>query len=102
MANDEIASMAQDFLKTRGIRIPMDLSIISFDDAPEALRRGYSSYNFTPAAIADAIVGFMLGRRPYTDPRFTVSGFIVNRGSTGPARSAPRHGAFVVAGRRTV
>jgi DNA-binding LacI/PurR family transcriptional regulator len=87
--NDVTASMALDFLRLRGLSVPADLSLISFDDSPRALAANITSYNFNVYAIGTAMLGFVLGQRPYAD-KAGVQGYIVDRRSTGPARKGWR------------
>ncbi len=86
MVNDFLASIARDFLKEKKVRVPADLSLISFDDSREALRNNLSSYNFNPSAVVASLLGFVLNRKPYSQSDVNVAGFIVDRGSIAVAR----------------
>jgi hypothetical protein len=86
-ANDFTATLALTFIKSKGVRVPADLSLISFDDSTQAVRNNFSSYNFNPTALATFILGTIVGRDPFAGADARVSGFVVNRGSTGPAKS---------------
>jgi DNA-binding transcriptional regulator YhcF (GntR family)/DNA-binding LacI/PurR family transcriptional regulator len=64
MANDFAATMAIDFLKEYSIRIPDDLSIISFDNTLDAMEYQLTSYDFNNHGIVTLILRFILA--PHT------------------------------------
>ncbi|MBD3419600.1 MAG: GntR family transcriptional regulator [Chitinivibrionales bacterium] len=81
--NDQIAAFALDFLRSRGVKVPDDISLIAFDDSPVALKERITSYNFNMRALVPAMLEFVL--RPSASPtasRRTVEGYIVERQTT--------------------
>ncbi|MBD3242497.1 MAG: GntR family transcriptional regulator [Chitinivibrionales bacterium] len=68
-ANERTAIVCLDHLRSRGIRVPGDLSMVSFDDTIEASFLSLSSYTFNSAGMADALLSFLLRPRPYRGPR---------------------------------
>ena len=44
-ANDILAVIALDYLAGRAIDVPCKISVVGFDDSPDALERGLTSYN---------------------------------------------------------
>ena len=91
MANDFAATLALDFLKEHGIRIPRDLSILSFDNTLDAMEYQLSTYDFNNNGIVNMMLRYILS--PSTIPAqdrekiIEVAGTIVVRRSTGPART---------------
>ncbi len=85
MVNDVSASYALDFLTNRGILVPRSLSIISFDDQPQALEKGVTSFNFNYAATMQAILRFIADPRLFLSrkPVVEIEGEIIPRRTTG-------------------
>jgi DNA-binding FadR family transcriptional regulator len=84
--NDEVALMAWSFLRSKGIRIPQDISILGFGNTLEAVVADVTSYDFDFEAIASAMLHFLLrpgivGKIPRLI-RPEIEGHIVARGST--------------------
>jgi DNA-binding LacI/PurR family transcriptional regulator len=92
-ANDNVALECLDYLKSRGVRVPRDLSLVGFDDPLEAFFRRITTYNYNAGAIVHAMLSHVLstvGRRPRgaaTQEPVVVEGFMNVRGSTAAARS---------------
>jgi DNA-binding LacI/PurR family transcriptional regulator len=51
-ANDDIALMALQYLKIKGIAVPGRISVAGFDDIPAAYDVGLTSYNFSLPVVA--------------------------------------------------
>ncbi len=91
-ANDIMALGALDCARDRGVRIPDELSIIGFDDIPQA---GWSAYVLTTIRqpvdqMIDAAIAMLHARleAPQTPPVVTLlPGVLIERGS---ARLAPK------------
>ncbi len=88
---DTVAFVCREFLRECGLRIPEDISLISFDNSPEAFTRNTTSYDFNVDAVARAAVYHVLGLpvircRPPTEP-VEIKGWFVERGSS---RALPR------------
>jgi DNA-binding LacI/PurR family transcriptional regulator/DNA-binding transcriptional regulator YhcF (GntR family) len=81
--NDGTAIAVREALRKAGIRVPHDVSLIGFDDSPEASATGLTSYNFNIDATVREMVRSVLNRsyqRPFQGTE--VPGFIVERTST--------------------
>ncbi len=90
-ANDFAATLALDFLKTAGIRIPCDLSVIGFDNSLDAMEYQMTSYDFNTTGIINAMIRYIIS--PNVIPmqnKIEVEGAIIERRSTarisGPAK----------------
>jgi DNA-binding transcriptional regulator YhcF (GntR family) len=92
MANDYTATLALDYLKEKKVRVPEDLSIISFDNTLDAMENHLTSYDFNLNGIVSIMLRYAL--RPSSvspSPGKSVieaEGAIVERRST--ARFEPR------------
>jgi DNA-binding transcriptional regulator YhcF (GntR family) len=88
--NDAVALFALEFLREKNIRVPQDISVVSFDDTFEAYEQGLTSYNFNIAGAANAMVGYLLNPQAYSSPSYRngieIEGMVVTRNSTGRAR----------------
>ncbi|MBD3320590.1 MAG: GntR family transcriptional regulator [Chitinivibrionales bacterium] len=86
-ANDDVASFALDFLSRKGVGVPGQLSIISFDDSHIALKKRITSYNFNIEAALEAALRFVCsshaGRQKPKVEYTTIEGFINERETTG-------------------
>jgi DNA-binding LacI/PurR family transcriptional regulator/DNA-binding transcriptional regulator YhcF (GntR family) len=60
MANDFTATIAIDYLKERNIRVPDDISIISFDNTLDAMEYQLTSYDFNNQGLVSMIMRFIL------------------------------------------
>jgi DNA-binding transcriptional regulator YhcF (GntR family) len=88
--NDRLALHALDYLRYRKRKVPGDISVVGFDDSPEALAQKLTSYNFSSAAVVHAMMTHLLapGRKlPGTAPLEPVEipGYVVERSSTSRA-----------------
>ncbi|MBD3242250.1 MAG: GntR family transcriptional regulator [Chitinivibrionales bacterium] len=94
--NDEMAIAALDFLSESGVEVPQAVSVLGFDDSPQALVRGLTSYNFGAMAGMHAVVnhvlrpGFPFRKRTGTPSVYRHEGLVIARRSTGPARERIR------------
>jgi DNA-binding LacI/PurR family transcriptional regulator/DNA-binding transcriptional regulator YhcF (GntR family) len=82
-ANDFVACMAQEFLLHKKVRIPREISIISFDDSIEATIHQITSYDFNVSACISAMLSHILDLRSSTRTLVEMDGWIVSRRSTG-------------------
>lgn len=64
MSNDFTATIALDYLKDCGVRVPEDISIISFDNTIDAMEYHLTSYDFNNLGIITMILRFILA--PHT------------------------------------
>jgi DNA-binding LacI/PurR family transcriptional regulator len=92
MANDYAATLALDYLKENNVRVPEDLSIISFDNTLDAMENQLTSYDFNPNGIVSIMLRYALRPSSVSPPRgrqvIEADGAIIERRST--ARSGPR------------
>lgn len=91
--NDELAVDCLDLLARRSTDVPLELSVVGFDDSDEASMRGLTSYNFNGAAYVHAMLEYLQSpsrhatyRRDSDIMRF--DGFVTPRRTCGPSRSA--------------
>jgi DNA-binding LacI/PurR family transcriptional regulator/DNA-binding transcriptional regulator YhcF (GntR family) len=88
-ANDEIAIQALRFLQQRGIDVPGRISVIGFDDSPDAGRHELSSYNFNMPALVHLMLEYIVFNRTLSEPGrkkpFSVRGTVVERMTSAPA-----------------
>jgi DNA-binding transcriptional regulator YhcF (GntR family) len=91
-ANDYTATLALDYLKENKIRVPEDLSIISFDNTLDAMENQLTSYDFNLNGIVSIILRYALRPSSVSSSRhkavIEAEGTIIERRST--ARSVPR------------
>lgn len=87
------ATRCLKYLRRRGIRIPEELSFVSFDDLMDATLNGCTSYNFDMSAVARAGLDMLTlprkprGRMTRADREAMVEGFLNVRTTTGTARN---------------
>ena len=89
MANDFAATIAIDFLKERNVRIPEEISIISFDNTIDAMEYQLTSYDFNNSGIITMMLRFILASHTIRPGRkggcVEVDGTLVVRRSTAGA-----------------
>ncbi len=84
--NDQIAVDILDYLHDRGVRVPRDVSVVGFDDTPEAFSYQLTSYEFNAAGVTGAVMHHILEPAVPRDDRVVqIEGRIVKRLSAGPA-----------------
>jgi len=81
--SDLIAQWCLHWLGTRGLAVPRDLRLASFDDTRDATRLDLSSLRFDVQAMARAMIRQVLSSRRNHPAVTRYSGFVVERGSTG-------------------
>lgn len=83
--NDTIAHACLELFVERGIRVPQDISLVSFDDSPIARTGDITSYNFNEGQILLSMLNWVLW--PSTRKSGSIvplpRGFVVERGSVG-------------------
>ncbi len=88
-ANDFAATIAMDFLKERNVRIPEEISVISFDNTIDAMEYQLTSYDFNNNGIVNMMVRFLLAPQTIKPPRSGIyletEGNLIVRRSTGNA-----------------
>jgi len=87
-SNDEVAVRMIGFLEKRGVRVPQEVSVVGFDDSPEAFFGGLTSYNFNAPAYVHGMLDFLLNPGPRPTSRVIlepvdIDGFITIRRTTG-------------------
>lgn len=88
MVNDSSAVYAFDFLKLNNRKIPEDISIISFDNIPDAYPLDLTSYNFNYDLLINSILQFIVYPRQDTKHNsiIEIPGTLTKRTSTGSPR----------------
>jgi DNA-binding LacI/PurR family transcriptional regulator/DNA-binding transcriptional regulator YhcF (GntR family) len=88
-AHDMVGLVALGFLEGNGVRVPQEVSVVSYDDTIEAFGVGLSSYNFNVAAMAQAMLDHILrDARPRKAGAgvLEIPGTVMARRSSGQAR----------------
>lgn len=91
-ASDEMAFGAMDAVRTLGLRVPDDVSIVGYDDIPPSMHTqpGLTTVRQSTTEIAEAAVRLLLQRIDDPAPAAAPVEFasqLVIRGSTGPSPS---------------
>lgn len=89
-ASDLVATWVLHWLFGRGIKIPENLALASFDDTRDASRLGLTSMRFDTAAMARAMLLQILSSRGTHRHLTHYQGSVVPRNSTKAARPARR------------
>lgn len=89
--NDLMALGVLDRLRTRGVRVPDDVSVVGFDDAPVAtlVTPALTTVAVPLARLGRTAVDLLLGPRDEDVPHTVLPVELVVRASTGPAPSHP-------------
>jgi DNA-binding GntR family transcriptional regulator len=86
MANDYSATLALDYLKDKKVRVPEDLSIISFDNTLDAMEYKLTSYDFNLNGIVNIMLRYALQPSSLSSHRrkkvIEAEGAIIKRRST--------------------
>jgi DNA-binding LacI/PurR family transcriptional regulator/DNA-binding transcriptional regulator YhcF (GntR family) len=61
--NDTVGIAALAFLRRQGIAVPVELSVVGFDDSLESYEAKLTSYNFNTQAAARSLLNHVLRRR---------------------------------------
>ncbi|MBD3321082.1 MAG: GntR family transcriptional regulator [Chitinivibrionales bacterium] len=81
--NDRVALEALTFARECGIAVPQELSVVGFDDSPQALAANLTSYNFNVRAMVHAMLDFVARPNAYRHTKqrrpFEVEGMLVER-----------------------
>jgi hypothetical protein len=90
--NDWTALACMHYLREKGVRVPGDLSVVGFDNSPDAFAQELTSYDFGGAAMVRAMLSHVLAPR-LSAPRsrtfepIEIDGFVsVRRSTAAPAR----------------
>jgi hypothetical protein len=94
-ANDSIAIAAISFLKRKNIRVPADVSVVGFDNAPtDALEHQLTTLDFNALKFVRTMLNFVLRppkpRGRYQHVPIEIEGIIIERGSAGIHSPAPK------------
>lgn len=85
--NDAIALACLDYLNESTIDVPGRIALTSFDDGPDAIRNGLTSYNFNTVGHMQAMVGYVLDPKTFRgavggDERmYRCEGYVAERGT---------------------
>jgi DNA-binding transcriptional regulator YhcF (GntR family) len=89
-ANDDIAVFALNFLRSRKVKVPDQMSVTGFDGDPLGLEYGITSFDFDLPNISRQMLSFI--SHPAGVTRFTknntveMPGFVIHRDSSGKAQ----------------
>jgi len=87
MANDYAATLALDYLKKSKVRVPEDLSVVSFDNTLDAMEYHLSSYDFNLNGIVSMMLRYVLRPSSVSPARgktvIEAEGAMIERRSTG-------------------
>jgi LacI family transcriptional regulator len=86
-ANDRTALSALDFLHARGIAVPQQISVIGFDDFPEAFEHNLTTVNFNMPSLVHHVLDFIIGPSVLSSPgrqprQIQIDPVIIERGTT--------------------
>lgn len=89
--NDVVGLKAMEFLRERGISVPRDISVVGFDNRPEASAAGLTSYDHNGSGLVRAMLDCILGgplwsRTHRSRGDIEVPGSVIERASTGAPR----------------
>jgi DNA-binding LacI/PurR family transcriptional regulator len=84
--NDDVALQCLLFAKSKGIKVPRDVSLIGFDDSLPAQVNGITSYNFNETAAIQATINHVIEHvsAPTCEKVVDIRGSIVERTSVLP------------------
>jgi DNA-binding LacI/PurR family transcriptional regulator len=90
--DDTIALLALSYLRQKNKRVPEDISVVGYDDTPEAVENNLTSYNFNMPSIARSMLTYILNPKVGSAlPQFRpveTSGMVMSRGSSGAVAPA--------------
>jgi DNA-binding LacI/PurR family transcriptional regulator/DNA-binding transcriptional regulator YhcF (GntR family) len=89
-SGDHVARICLDFLNEQQVKVPDRISVVGFDDVPEAFFSGLTSYSFNPRQTVNCLLDITLTsparlRREWRPGSITVPGFLVERRTTAAA-----------------
>ncbi|MBD3240754.1 MAG: GntR family transcriptional regulator [Chitinivibrionales bacterium] len=98
--NDDVALVCLKLLRERRIRVPEDISLISFDDTAEASLVGITSYNFNESQVLLSMLDWVLWPRQQKGAGIAAppQGFLSDRGTVTAVASRASHSSRGVAG----
>ena len=90
--NDRAAQLCLRGLGERGVRVPDDISLVSFDDSTDASLGSITSFNFNESTILSRMLDWVVwpDRRKAAGIVAPPQGFLTERGSVKRVRTATR------------
>ncbi|MBD3421444.1 MAG: GntR family transcriptional regulator [Chitinivibrionales bacterium] len=86
--NDQTACMALEYLDMMGVDVPGEISVISFDDSPDALLYGLTSFNFNIRGLVRTMLRYIMQidyyRGRHNKPIIEIKGTIIERLTVAP------------------
>lgn len=89
-ADDVMAVLALRFLRKKGVAIPQKISVVGFEDIPEAHSSGLTTFNYDVRGITQNMVAYISNPMLFSEEKghsIEKNGFLVIRGSTGPVQN---------------
>jgi DNA-binding LacI/PurR family transcriptional regulator/DNA-binding transcriptional regulator YhcF (GntR family) len=89
--NDDIALLALTFLRKKGIKVPLGLSVVGYDNSPiRSLQERLTSFDFNPHGFIHRILAYIARparpRGPYRHRPLEVEGVVIQRDTVAPYR----------------
>jgi DNA-binding LacI/PurR family transcriptional regulator len=88
-SSDTSAVLAQDFLKDKGVKLPENVSVASFDNSLASFQCKLTSFDFSLGAVTRRMLRFVfqprIGLRDFPEGKIEAEGVLVERESTGNA-----------------
>jgi DNA-binding LacI/PurR family transcriptional regulator len=85
-ANDAMAFPALAYCRNKNVKVPQRISVVGFDDSPQAITSGLTSYNFNGNGLVNSVLAFILNRPEASLFRnqkvINLKGFIAPRATT--------------------
>jgi hypothetical protein len=95
-SSDLVAQWCLPWLRERGVRVPQDLALASFDDTREATRQNLTSIRFDVQSMARSMVRQILSSRQDHKRVTRYAGQVMERGSTMPIQRFEAPGRYPI------
>jgi DNA-binding LacI/PurR family transcriptional regulator/DNA-binding transcriptional regulator YhcF (GntR family) len=81
ISDDKTAIMALSFLNRKGKKVPADISLVSFDNWPDAFVAGLSSYDFNYAGLSQLAMLMIIDKKTFAEKEkiTEMDGYMVER-----------------------
>lgn len=88
-ADDYMAFGALQFLRENHLKIPESISVVGFEDVPDAFNSGLTTYNYDAPGVMQTMVAYIFNPSLFPEKQgifLEKNGFLVARQSSGPVR----------------